>query len=825
MNARDPQTLMQCTHCGDPCNAEALTTREAVFCCEGCKTVYQILTQHGLCDYYTLNDHPGITQRQRFRSDKFSFLDQPDIAARLIRFSDEHQTHLTLYLPQIHCSSCLWLLEHIREINPGVLSSRVDFTAKEIHLVLDKRKTTLRQAVETLASIGYEPHLSLEDVTEKSLRILDRTRWYRIGVAGFCFSNIMMLSFPDYLAGDGVVEPPVARALAYISIALSLPVMFFAAREFFANAWAGLKTRYLTIDAPVALALIITFGRSVYEIVTATGAGYLDSLSGIVFFMLLGRWLQDKTYRTISFDRDYRSFFPIAVDVVGEAGITSRPVRELRVNDVVRIHHQELIPVDALLSKGRAAIDYSFVTGESIPVEVEKGAIVYAGGRQTEGIIDLVVVKEVSQSYLTGLWNRVRESKEEMTSSRFVDRLGRNFSYCIFLIAGVAVAYWLSQGRTDLMWNALTTILIVACPCALLLAANFTRGNILRTLSREKFYLKNADVLDRLAEADMIVWDKTGTLTAAQQMDVTYTGSPLHSRQKEQIAALLAHSTHPLGKAVLRALGPMTAIPASHFKVVHGQGIEGWVDEQHIKIGSPAFTHVHNDGSPGSQVTVRIDQQPIGTFSVKNHYRPGIFQLLRQLSARFEMAILSGDNADEEPTLRRILGPDAGLRFHQSPADKLTMIRILQQAHGRHVIMIGDGLNDAGALRESSVGIAISEADNPFTPAADAILHADALPRLDRMLAFARDSKRIILFTFAVSILYNIIGLYYAVQGSLSPLIAAILMPSSSLTIILITFGLTQYKARSIRKPDAAIFSTSPDRISASTPATFSTNA
>ena len=519
-----------------------------------------------------------------------------------------------------------------------------------------------------------------------------------------------------------------------------------------------------------------------------------------------------------------RTSFDVAVDVVRTDGIVSCPIQDLKVNDVMRIHHDELIPADAIVSKGRAAIDYSFVTGESVPVAVEKGEIAYAGGRQTEGILELVVVKEVSQSYLTGLWNRVRETSDFTASPRFVDTLSRYFTYVVFVIAALAAAWWQWQGQPMLMWNALTTILIVACPCALLLAANFTRGNIVRILAREKFYLKNADVLERLAAADHIVWDKTGTLTANQRMEVVFDGNPLTPRQKSQIAALLVHSTHPLSRAVLRELGVEDPEPATHFRVVAGQGIEGWIEDRHIKIGSPAFTQTRTAGPAGSLVSISIDQQSVGVFTVRNHYRPGIFGLLHRLKRHYTLSVLSGDNDSEAATLHGALGNDITLGFNQSPTDKLDDVRRLQTTEGHKVIMVGDGLNDAGALQESTVGIAISEADNPFTPAADAILHASSLPRLDRMLAFVRESKRIIMYTFAVSIVYNIVGLYFAVQGILSPLIAAILMPSSSLTIIAITFGLTQYKSRKLREADSKHENTSPEKVTGTASSPFTPN-
>ncbi len=413
MNTSTTKAAIQCDHCGDSCPVMPVRHAEKSFCCQGCKNVYLLLQENDLCDYYALNDHPGIHQGQTIREGKFAVLDHAEVNARFIRFQNDREAHVDFYLPQMHCSSCLWLLENIQRINKGILSSRVEFTAKEIHLVFDPRVTSLRKVAETLASVGYEPHLNLDTVTDQSLKTIDRTRWYKIGVAGFCFSNIMMLSFPEYLSGEGAVEPALAKALSWISVGLSLPVMFYAAQEFFVNAWNGLKNRYLNIDAPVALALLLTFGRSLYEITSGSGTGYLDSFSGIVFFMLIGRWLQDKTYRTISFDRDYKSFFPIAVEVVRNGTTETVPVDHIRIQDTIRIHHGELIPVDALLSKGTASIDYSFVTGESLPVEAAKGEIIYAGGRQTGGVIELVVVKEVAQSYLTHLWNRKTKNERD----------------------------------------------------------------------------------------------------------------------------------------------------------------------------------------------------------------------------------------------------------------------------------------------------------------------------------------------------------------------------------------------------------------------------
>jgi Cu+-exporting ATPase len=494
--------------------------------------------------------------------------------------------------------------------------------------------------------------------------------------------------------------------------------------------------------------------------------------------------------------RDFKSFFPIAVQVKHEDQFDQVPIENLKVNDVIQIHHGELVPVDALLSKGDAHIDYSFVTGESIPVPVEKGSIVYAGGKQTEGRIELVVVKEASQSYLTQLWNRNNDDQQKPGTHPFIDGLSRYFTYIVFAIALSAAAYWFSYGRTDLMWNAITTILIVACPCALLLSANFTTGNILRILSLNKFYLKNARVLEMLSNITSILFDKTGTLTFKSKMKITYEGLPLDNELKNDLAELLIHSNHPLSRAIYHHLDTRPVYVAEHFKMTTGLGIEGWIDERHIKIGSPAFNGITALKNKSTLVCVSIDQKHIGTFTINRsielgcpgclsnsgnvihwHYYPGIrMRIMKHFPSKWDRIVISVSTSVQK------------IKWNTSGnCNKNQVLAIL---------MLGDGLNDVPALRQSHVGIAVSDGDNAFAPAADGIIEASHISILDRILDYIKAGKKIILLSFCISILYNVVGLYYAVQGILSPLIAAILMPMSSITIILITYGLSNFMAR-----------------------------
>jgi Cu+-exporting ATPase len=516
-------------------------------------------------------------------------------------------------------------------------------------------------------------------------------------------------------------------------------------------------------------------------------------MSGIVFFMLIGRWFQLKTQHAVSFERDYSSYFPLSTVVIVNNEKKYLTIDKIVENDIILVRNHELIPADAVLKKGKAIIDYSFVTGENEPVHVGEGEVIYAGGKQLGTGIELKVVRPVSSSHLTNLWNNDAFHNKKNKEISFIHPWSNYFSIALFSVAIAAGIYW-QMNAPEKTWKAITSILIVACPCSLLLSATFTYGNLMRIFGKNNLFLKNANVIERIGEADTIIFDKTGTLTTGKQSTIKYQGKVLSYQEAMMLKSISSQSIHPLSKT-LTDWEDWSKIHDSYtissYHEVPGKGIEATIENNVIKMGNAQFVKPHpaintHQHAEGSVIYISINDIYKGCFMLNQHYRPGIFEAIHQLKTTIKsMHVLSGDNNREEENIRIHIGKEAFLGFEKTPQEKLNYIKILQQ-QGKKVIMFGDGLNDAGALQQSDVGIAVTDSSNYFTPACDAIISGDAMGNIDKLLKLAKAGKKIVTFSFLLSIGYNIIGLSFATKAMLSPLIAAILMPASSISIILL---------------------------------------
>ena len=787
-----------CFHCGlDVVEEDQIVFDEKIFCCTGCKTVYEIFSLNNMTCYYDFEKSPGATPLDI--TGKYDFLENENIVSKLLEFQEDSIAIVSLSIPHIHCSSCIWILENFQKLQNGISTSQVNFPEKKVRITYNPAVVSLKTIVHLLSSIGYEPYISLENY-ETGKNNVDRSLTYKLGLAFFCFGNIMLLSFPEYFEVKEFWLDTYKPFFRWLIFALSLPSFLYSASGYYVSAYKSIKSGMLNIDIPIALGIIIFFIRSTFDIVMDYGSGFFDSLTGLIFFMLLGKMFQIKTYSFLSFERDFKSYFPIAITKINtDFSEESVPIYDIEKGNRLLIRNQELIPVDGILISEKAEIDYSFVTGEAIPITKKSGDKVFAGGKQIGKVIEMEVLHSVSQSYLTQLWsNDVFQKNVEQKHKSITDSISQYFTPILLLIAFSGFGYWIFIDA-NIAFNVFTAVLIVACPCALALTAPFTMGNVLRILGKKKFYLKNALVIEQLAKVDTIVFDKTGTITTNKKSNISYEGLPLSDDNLIILKNVLRASNHPLSRMLYDFLPESNRLKIIDFEEITGKGIQANIDETQVKVGSADFVGKNEDNNiQQTSVHIKINEIYFGKYIFNNEYRVGLAELFEKLSINYKIKVLSGDNEGERNSLEAILPKSTELIFNQKPDQKLEFIKKLQ-VNGQNVMMVGDGLNDAGALAQSNIGISISENVNVFSPACDAILDASEFEKLNYFLKLSKKSITTIKMSFALSIIYNIIGLSFAITGNLLPLVAAIIMPLSTVTIVSFVTIVSNFYAKSLK--------------------------
>ncbi len=790
----DKAAITQCAHCGAA--GAAIVIQQKHFCCEGCSRVYAILKEQNLLGYYDFPANNLESLKDRPAAD-FGYCDGDWFRRTFTTPAGNGAYSIRLRLPAIHCAACVWLLEKLPEMLPGVTAARINYLAKEIQLTATESLST-GKLIQFIAELGYTPDFSPESPRRRALSAYDKGLLKRMAVAAFGFGNAMLFSFPEYFSER--LEGRFQLTFMVLNVALSSFVLIYSAGEFFSNAFRALRRRKIILDLPIAVGITAMFARSLIEIVRGVSSGYFDTFAGLIFFLLIGRYVQSRSYSWLNFERDNLLFLPLAVRVRKDGVEQISPVQGLVRGDTVRLLNGEIAPTRCRLLSADGAADYAFTTGESMPVQLKAGDYFEAGGRVVGHSLELEVIEEVDQARINRIWEEAgTQAVEFQKESSFADKVLPWFTGAVAATALGGLFYWLGSDSAK-AWNAFSAVLVITCPCALAMAKPFSFFTTQSVLGRAGLFLKGAAVVEKFFSVKNIVFDKTGTLTNSGAYDTSFTpaAEPLQENHAAALKALANQSSHPLSRAI-HAYLPQAEAAVDGFTEKPGHGLAGRVAGHDYLLGSAAWLSgqgiaVVAVADSGSNVFAAVDGRFLGRFLIQNRSRENLQQTVSKLTPAYNLALVSGDSERERGRFEQIFPAGSEIHFNASPEAKAEIIR--QTSLRGKTMMIGDGLNDADALRAADLGIAISENQANFSPASDAILAARSFGLLPRLLKQARQAKTTAIAAYMISLGYNIFGVSVALKGDLTPLFCAVLMPLSSLSVISFTFLSARLGAR-----------------------------
>lgn len=703
-------------------------------------------------------------------------------AEEMARMSEPVEARIMLSLPQIHCAACISAVERELSRTNGVKSARVNLTLKRVSIEAEA-DTTADDMTAILAGIGYEAH-ELDAGTLRSTQTdrLGRDLLMRLAVAGFAAMNVMMLS----VAVWGGAQETTRELLHWVSAAIALPAIAFAAQPFFRSAWGMLKTRHLNMDVPISLAILLASAMSFYEITQSGEHAYFDAALSLTFFLLAGRYLDHRT-RAIarSAAEELAALEVPRADRIIDGVVETIAIAELAVGDLVRVKPGGRMPVDGTVTDGQSELDRSLLTGETIPVFAGPDTVISAGEVNLTGPLTIRVTaagKDTSLHRMADLVAMAESSKNRYTS--LADKAAGIYAPGVHLLALLAFVGWLivTGGDIRTSLNVAVAVLIITCPCALGLAVPAVTTAATGRLFRKGMLIKNATALERLAEVDTVVFDKTGTLTEGCP-ELTNLGD--FARTDLEVAqALAAASAHPLAVSLATAAALAGSKPAkvTALREVPGYGIKGQWNGQSVRLGRAAWV-----GAQTSALTatyLQIGQSVPMAFTFKDQLRDGAREAITTLKAQgMSLVLISGDAPSAVQDMANRLGFD-DWTAEALPQDKAIRIQSLSDA-GAKVLMVGDGLNDTAALTAAHVSISPATALDAARVASDIVLLGNDMSPIADATVVARKATRRIMENFAIAAGYNMIAVPIALLGFATPLMAALAMSASSITVSL----------------------------------------
>lgn len=788
------------------------------FCCSGCALACETLQRAGLADrYYQLRDLAAsapTAARGMAAPLLLSELDNPAFVEQHTRPEADGTRRMELFLDGVHCAACVWLVERLPFEVKGVQEARLDLPRARLSLRFDPRQVRLSVVARWLTAVGYGVHPTREGSHTQRTRG-ERSLLIRMGVCWALAGNVMLLAFAFYSGLDVANEPGLATAARWVSLALALPAVLYGGSPFYRRAWASVRTalrtrslHHLHMDTPISLGILVGFLDSTWSTITGQGALWFDSITVLIAALLTARWLQHRSHR-LAGDATERllALIPSMVRrVAPDQRVALVRSEDLHPGEWVEVLPGEVIPVDGRVTEGCSNLNNAVLTGESRPEAVQPGAEVSAGATNLTAPIRVAAQACGDDTRVGRLLAWVREGAARRAPVLLLaDRLGGWFTLAVLTLAAATAVLW---GVLDPahVTRHVVALLVITCPCALGMATPLAMAVAAGKAARRGLYIKSEAATQQLAALDTLVLDKTGTLTQGQMALVEAVG-PTYAI--ELAAALETKSTHPLATALVQAHD--ATLLATHsittVEAVTGAGIRGRVDGHQVAIGRPDW--VMEPGRPAGEaptdlpadhaaalqrfaaegltpVLVAVEGKPVAVLAFGDPLRPEARQVLARWQQEGKsLHLLSGDHPAVVQAVARILNLPPGQAYGSvSPEEKAAYVARLQ-AEGHVVAMVGDGVNDATALQQADVGIAVHGGSTASLMAADVFLTREGLAPIATLLAGADRVMRVIRRNLGLSLVYNGFGAALAMSGQVDPLVAAIAMPVSSLVVVL----------------------------------------
>jgi P-type Cu2+ transporter len=784
-----------CTHCTLPVPAGLVRSgAEHQFCCAGCETAFAILHDHGLGRYYELSERRETAVTSSGRS--FEEFDHPAFAGLYVRQTPDGYARTELYLEGVHCSSCVWLVERVPLLVDGVVRAELDVRRSLAVVEWDAGAVPLSRIARQLDRLGYRPHPFRGVARDTMRRREDRAMLVRIGIAGAIAINIMLAALALYSGELDGMERSYERFFRWISFGLTIPAFIWPGRVFFTGAWASVRTRTLHMDLPIAIALAAGLVRGAINTIVDAGPIYFDGLAILIFALLVGRFLQQRGQRMAADAAELlHALTPVSARIVENGVSRDVPSEALLPGMMLEVRAGESFAADGVVVSGQSSVNAALLTGESRPASVGVDERVYAGTLNIEAPLRVRVDATGESSRLSRILQQVEQgAARKVPIVQLANRMAGIFVAVVLTLAVVTFAARFQFSPETALDDAIA-LLIVTCPCALALATPLAITVAVGRAAGNGVLIKGGETLELLSRPSTIVLDKTGTITEGRSALIEWIGPDW---VRPLVLSLEEGSSHPLADGFRRAWTDVPLLPVEHAAHVVGGGITGVVGGHHVRIGSPRFVRQgagHLDeavrvavaafGSTLTPVHIAVDGVVIAAAGMGDRIRDDARQSLDTLRDRgWRTILLSGDSPDVTLAVGRSLGFAADEAIGgASPEEKLAFIERLR-AKGT-VVMVGDGVNDAAAIAAASVGIGVHGGAEACLASADVYLTRPGLASLVELVSGSRNTMRVIRRNIAFSIGYNIVGASLAMLGMLTPLIAAVLMPTSSVTVVL----------------------------------------